>query len=135
MHSLWRQIPSGRLRADNLIRKNISNGAEKIIQGFFEIAGIPVIALQSESMIRISAISGMNDSQVIFRSNEDCDQWEARADGSGVVGSGLLVGNGGNIIANQDVSFDVNNTELTNGDKSYPIDVFGHSTAGWSSRQ
>ena len=96
--------------------------------------GIPVISLQSESRTIISGIVGVNDSQVIFRSNEKLDQWEARADGTGTVGVGLLVGSGSAVNENQNVSFDILNTELTNGDKTYPIDVFAHNTAGWSSR-
>jgi hypothetical protein len=135
MNNLWRENTSSRLSSGDLILKAIGNVASLIANSFFELVGLPIITLQSESLLRISAISGVNDSHVIFRSSENCDQWEARADGSGVVGSGLLVGSGGSIVANQDVSFDVDNTELTNGDKAYPIDIFGHSVAGWSSRQ
>lgn len=60
------------------------------------------------------------------------DQWEARADGSGQ-GSGSLVGSGGAVTANSDVSFDVLDEELTGGDKLYRINVYGHSATGrWS---
>jgi hypothetical protein len=93
-----------------------------------------IVTLQSETRNIISAIAGINTSHVVFRTNMDCDQWEARADGNGSFGSGLLVGSGGSISANQDVAFDVDNTELTNGDKTYPIDVFAHTAAGWSNR-
>ena len=135
MKNIWRENSSLRLVSGDLLLKSIGSVSSLIANLFFEIANLPIITLQSESLLRISAISGVNDSQVIFRSNENCDQWEARADGNGSVGSGLLVGNGGSINANQDVSFDVVNTELTNGDKVYPIDVFGHNSAGWNSRQ
>ena len=95
---------------------------------------IPVITLQSETKLKISDETGFTMSTVTFRADQDCDQWEARADGSGTVGSGLLVGSGGAITANSDVQFDVDYTELTNGDKVYVIDVFAHTSGGWSSR-
>lgn len=134
MINVWRRCNGSRLVSGDLTSKVFAGISQFIANAFFEIAGLPVINLQSESMLAISAISGMNDSQVIFRSSEDCDQWEARADGNGQVGVGLLVGSGGSINAGQDVNFDVDNTELTNGDKVYPIDVFGHNAVGWSSR-
>jgi hypothetical protein len=135
MVNVWRKCPSSRLTSADLIKKLLGGISQDVANEFFEIVGAPIITLQSESLSKISAISGVNNSHVVFRSNEDCDQWEARADGTGVVGSGLLVGNGGNITANQDIGFDVDNTELTNGDKIYPVDVFGHNASGWGARQ
>ncbi len=134
MNNLWRRNPSGRLRSGNFLQRFSGYGLEKIVQGFFEIAGIPIIVIQSYTRNKISAVIGMDISTVVFRSNENCDQWEARADGNGQVGVGLLVGNGGSINASQDVNFNVEDQELMNGDKVYPIDVFGHNSAGWSRR-
>jgi hypothetical protein len=127
----------------NLIIQNPRNRPEILnLTGIFNtfsmffggIGGLPVITLQSYSKNKISAITGMDISSVVFKASESCDQWEARADGNGSVGSGLLVGNGGNINANQDINFDIENEELTNGDKSYEIDIFGHNSLGWSSK-
>lgn len=94
-------------------------------------ASVPAISIQSYTKSKISGVATMTTSTVVFRSDVDCDQWEARADGSGN-GQGLLVVSGGAITANTDISFDVVNTELTNGDKSYRINVYGHNAAGWS---
>ena len=99
------------------------------------IVVLPNILILSYTRDRISAIIGVNSSHVVFQVDQNCDMWEARAEGIGSVGSGLLVGNGSRINANSDVAFDVDNTELTDGDKVYPIDVFAHNNAGWSSRQ
>jgi|GEM_PF-3787680 len=134
MINIWRRCNSSRLISGDLTSKVFAGISQLIANAFFEIAGLPVITLQSESRLAISAVTGMDVSNVVFRSSEDCDQWEARADGNGQVGVGLLVGSGGSINANQDVNFDVEDQELTNGDKVYSIDVFGHNAVGWSSR-
>jgi hypothetical protein len=98
------------------------------------VTPIPVVTLQSESLLVISDEIGFITSLVTFRADQNCDQWEARAGGTGVVGSGLLVGSGGSILANADTQFNVDYTELTNGDKVYTIDVFAHTSGGWNSR-
>lgn len=95
---------------------------------------LPTIILQSETRLIISNETGFTTSTVIFQVNKDCGSWEARADGNGTAGSGLLVASGSNILANQYVSFNITYDELTNGDKVYPIDIFAHNSAGWSSR-
>ncbi|MFA5724157.1 MAG: hypothetical protein WC979_07925 [Candidatus Pacearchaeota archaeon] len=137
MINIWRQLPSSRLRADNFIRKDYLPGVEKIVQEFFQSSNaltVPIITLQSYTRSIISSVTGIDISQIMFQSSTDCDQWEARADGNGQVGVGLLVGSGGVIIADQLISFNVDSVELTNGDKVYPIDIFGHNSIGWSSR-
>jgi hypothetical protein len=95
---------------------------------------IPIVYLQSESKIVISDETGFTTSVVTFIVNKDCDQWEARADGNGNPGVGLLVGSGSSIIANVEVSFNVDYNELTNGDKIYSVDVLAHNSVGWSVR-
>jgi hypothetical protein len=107
-----------------------------LLERFLRVLGaaVPIVTLQSETRIKISDEAGATTSTVIFRADQNCDQWEARAGGSGSVGSGLLVGSGGAINANTDTQFDVDWTELTNGDITYPIDVFAHNATGWSVR-
>jgi hypothetical protein len=81
---------------------------------------------------RISAVTGKDVSTVTFQSNQALQAWEARADGNGH-GSGDLVGNGNSLNAWTNAQFDVENEELTWGDKIYRINVYGQNTNGeWS---
>lgn len=120
----------------------------------------PTIKIESFTRSKISKKSGVDSSKVVFSTNQDLVQWEARADGQGV-GQGLLVGSGGSIyrvgdwnsriakygdawdrwgsgdwnqfIDNGTGSFIVDDEELTNGDKAYRINVYGKNQSGeWS---
>ena len=91
-----------------------------------------IIDIVSYTLDKISDEIGHQTSAVIFQANQDLLEWEARADGTGH-GSGLLVGSGTNVNANTDVNFDVDYTELTLGDKTYQINVYGKNSDGiWS---
>lgn len=93
----------------------------------------PIITIISYTKDKISDEEGMTTSYVTFQSNQDLIEWEARADGIGQ-GTGDLVGQGYNVSANTDVTFDVHYTELTSGDKIYRINVYGKNAKGvWSS--
>jgi hypothetical protein len=96
---------------------------------------LPNVSVWSYTQSIISAQVGINDSLVFFTVDKDCDQWEARADGNGNVGVGLLVGSGGPLSKAQVGSFDIVSSELTDGDKVYSIDIFAHNIAGWNSRE
>jgi hypothetical protein len=93
---------------------------------------IPTMFIQSYTKSKISAQSTKDISTVIFQSDQNLLQWEARADGTGQ-GSGLLVGSGGAVTSNTDISFDIENEELTLGDKTYRINIYGQNESGvWS---
>lgn len=92
---------------------------------------VPTIAIQGTPVSKISDETGKTTCSVTFRSTTDCDQWEARAAGTGN-GSGTLVGSGSAISADTDTSFDVTYDELTGGDGAYRINVYGHNATGWT---
>ena len=135
--NIWRKNPSSRISVEYLIKDCLTDSSVGIVNGFWEISGgtpIPIVTLQSYTRIKISDEVGCNTSLVTFRADQNCDQWEARAGGNGTVGVGLLVGSGSAINSGVDVQFNVDWNELTGGDIEYPIDVFAHTSGGWSSR-
>lgn len=93
----------------------------------------PIITILDSDRDKI----GVNDRCTIaFQCDVDLQQWEARAtlneidDGHGV---GLLVESGGTLSANTTAYVYVDSAELTNGDLTYRIDIYGQSTDGtWS---
>lgn len=116
----------------------------------------PTITIKSYSRKRISNKSGVDSVHVVFSTNQDLVQWEARADGQGV-GQGLLVGSGSSLPLESDwksrtelygsywsdwginwndlinyaeTSFIVDDEELTFGDKTYRINVYGKNKDG-----
>ena len=109
---------------------NINYGYPHLLA--FIIITKPTINIISYTLDKISDEVGYQTSTVTFQSDQDLVEWEARADGTGH-GSGLLVGSGGSVTANTDVTFDVDYTELTQGDKTYQINVYGKNSDGiWS---
>lgn len=116
----------------------------------------PKINIDRVTRTRISNKSGVDYVEVFFSSDQDLIEWQARADGSGV-GQGLLVGksigtdwnskaskygaswstwgNGdwNSFIIEDELSFIVEDNELTNGEKTYRINVYGKNENGeWS---
>ena len=90
----------------------------------------PTITIVDYSTDKISSVVGKNECSVTFSSNQDLSQWEVRADGSGV-GSGDLIANGTTVVAEQ--PFVVYYNQLTWGDRTYRINVYGKNTGGvWS---
>ena len=116
----------------------------------------PTINIKSISRTKISRINGVDSSEIVFTTNQDLTEWQARADGQGV-GQGLLVGSGKNLfrvtawstrikeasswnswrntdwnsfIGIAEGSFIVDDEELTNGDKPYRINVYGKNKNG-----
>lgn len=120
---------------NKLIEGKISNtGVDFFNIGYFTqtISTTPTITIQSYTKSKISAQTTQDISTVTFQSDQNLLQWEARADGNGQ-GSGLLVGSGGAVTANTDVTFDIENEELTFGDKIYRINIYGQNESGvWS---
>lgn len=93
----------------------------------------PVPALVTESKLKISQVTDANSSEVVFTSSNDCIAWEARATFGAAatgVGIGLLVGSGTWLAANTPCSFNVDSSELTNGDGAYKITVYVQSVGG-----
>lgn len=92
----------------------------------------PIINIVNFTRSKISAAEDMSTSIVTFQSNVALIEWEARAGGEGL-GQGLLVGSGTTLSASTDQTFDIVNTELTNGDIAYRITIYGQNTEGtWS---
>lgn len=92
---------------------------------------IPVINITYTSTDTISDELGQSVCIVKFQSDVDLLEWEARAGGTGN-GTGYLVGSGGSATANTDIEFEVDYTELTSGDMTYQINVYGRNADGWS---
>jgi hypothetical protein len=92
---------------------------------------VPIITLISYTKSKISDEPGMTLSTVVFRSDVALEQWEARAGGF-ANGQGLLVGSGLTAEPNTDISFDVECSELTEGDKLYRINIYGKNAQGWN---
>lgn len=95
------------------------------------INSTPNITIVSYSFSAISDEVECNKCIVVFKSDVNITQWEARADGNGV-GQGILVGSGNSLSANTEHSFDIDWNELTNGDKQYKINIYGLNENGWS---
>lgn len=97
------------------------------------IKTIPVITVVNFDKSKI----GVNDTCTLtFTSDTDLQSWEVRAttntvdDGHGV---GLLVESGNSLSANVEQKAYIDTSELTNGDLTYRIDVYGLSAdGGWS---
>lgn len=92
---------------------------------------VPIINLISHSKDKISDETGFTTCSVTFQSDVSLLEWEARVGGTGH-GTGVLVGSGTTELANTNVEFDVDYTELTDGDKDYTIYVYGRNADGWS---
>jgi hypothetical protein len=124
---------SSRVSRPALTRNTTTVPTDALLSGFFtsSVISAPVITLQSHTLDKISDETGKTTCTVVFRANLACDQWEARAGGSGQ-GQGLLVGSGAAINANTDTSFDVTYDELTAGEGLYRINVYGHTSGGWN---
>lgn len=89
----------------------------------------PIITITNYTKERISNHPDHDVSVVTFHSDQDLAEWEARADGEGH-GEGILVGIGGTETADEDIEFEVYDEELTQGDKTYRINVYGKNVGG-----
>lgn len=100
------------------------------------VPGAPVITITGQSANRISAVSGKDYCQITFAASKDLAEWEARATASNEGrgrGSGLLVGSGTLLPAGEAGAFYVYASQLTNGDRTYTIAVYGCDEEGnWS---
>lgn len=98
----------------------------------FETSEITV-SVTTYSKTKISSKAGMTASTVLFTVDTTCAAWEARATTSGQTpahGVGLLVGTGGALAAGVAGTFDVDASELTNGDGVYQITIYAKDSAG-----
>lgn len=89
----------------------------------------PIITLINVSTTKISDKITKDICTATFTVDQDILEWEARADGIGQ-GSGLLVGNGGNVLAETEIIFEIENEELTLGDKQYQINIYVKNLEG-----
>lgn len=93
----------------------------------------PTITVSEYTKTTISDETGHTTCAVTFQCDQAATQWEARAT-KGVTpgaGVGLLVGSGNAISADTDVEFDVDYTELTQGDGVYQITVYCYVGGAW----
>lgn len=91
------------------------------------ISSTPIITIVSYSTNKISDEIGKDICTVIFRASLELLSWEARASNETQtpgLGVGLLVGSGGEVIANTDISFDIIDDELTQGDRAYVVTIY-----------
>ena len=106
----------------------------KLFYNIVSITGNPIINIISTSKEVISDEVSVTSSQIVFSCDQAIESWEARATIDGVtpgVGVGFLVGSGGAISASQSISFDVDYTELTQGDVFYTITVYVQIAGVW----
>lgn len=106
----------------------ISNFFRGTINVVSNYAGITVVSYDRS---KISDETGFTVCSVTFTSDKDLLEWEARAGGTGH-GTGLLVGSGSAETADTSIEFEVDYTELTEGDKTYTIYIYGRNSNGWS---
>lgn len=115
----------------------------------------PLINITSVSRNKIGILSGMDIVNATFSSDQDLQYWEVRADGAGV-GQGDLVESSqitnnfayldtvqwaeqdseqwraaeSVLLSDTDQSIQIDNEELTWGDKSYRINIYGKNMSG-----
>jgi len=91
--------------------------------------------LSNTPVSKISDETGKDSCEVKFQCDKDFDEWEARATTSAQTpgqGVGLLVGSGdAGYSADTDVTFYVDDEELTSGDVLYTITIFVKKDGSW----
>lgn len=96
----------------------------------------PVVTVGTPSRTIISDETNYDQATCSFSCNLAVAEWDARATLSGVTparGVGLLVESGSTLTTGSNATIIVDNEELTNGDGTYTITVWAHSTNGmWS---
>lgn len=93
----------------------------------------PTITIGIPDRLRISDETNQNECLCTFTSDQDLVQWEARAVKNGVTpsrGTGLLVESGTNLSAGTQATISVLDSELTDGDGTYLIAVYGCNAGG-----
>lgn len=100
------------------------------------VAVPPVITIQTPTRLVISSVSGYSYCTCGFTADQDLSKWEARATLGGVTparGVGLLVESGTTLTQGDGGLVTVDASELTNGDGTYTITIYGRNTYGyWS---
>ena len=93
----------------------------------------PVITIGTPDKTRISDESGHDECVCIFTADQALVYWEARAVKNGVTpqrGVGVLVETGSNLAAGEQGRISVVDEELTSGDGTYLIAVYGQNGGG-----
>ena len=94
----------------------------------------PEISISNVSMYKISDEVGKNTCSVLFTCSAYVSQWEARATNETITpeyGAGLLIGSGTNVNPDTETSFDVDYSELTQGDRVYTIRIYVQVEGSW----
>ena len=128
----------GRFIRENATATWMNSATTIAINSFFGIVAtgsVPVITITNSPVAKISDETGKTTCTVNFTCDIDITQWEARATNgtSPAQGVGLLVGsyNGTSVSAGTQQTFDVTYDELTNGDLTYQITVYGYANGVW----
>jgi hypothetical protein len=93
----------------------------------------PTISITAHDRDKVSGQSGRDVCTVTFQSDIALQAWEAREAGSGH-GTGTLVDSGTTLAANTPQQFTILDEEISGGDGTYRITVYGQSaaTGEWS---
>lgn len=112
-------------------------GMTVTIQYQYEVADElppPTITIISQSVAKISSVSGYDVCVVKFTSDQALSYWEARATTTGATGHGVgTLVESGTLSEGATGTINVENEELINGDTNYTISIFGQGETGkWS---
>lgn len=126
---------------DNVLLRQSDNGQTSIYR--LEVITLPqdIGAIVPEFNITNTPITKISDEITVDSclvefscTNTDIDSWEARATTDAQTpsqGVGLLVGSGSSVLQNVTASFNVDDEELTGGDREYTITIYVQSGGVW----
>jgi len=123
---LYHRIDRRSITETNSIDNNLFT---LMLNEFFQIVVTVEINIESISSFKISNQVGKQTSTVVFTTNQTVDAWEARATNETVTAenrAGALVGSG-----TIDRTFDVDHTEVSEGDRTYTIRVYVQVGGVW----
>lgn len=96
----------------------------------------PVSIYVSESVTKVSPVTGHTTTIVTWNVNEDCQAWQIRevaATTTPIASAGLLVKSGGSVPANTDQTTSITYADLSSGDGAKLLKIFTQDLAGnWS---
>lgn len=125
-----------RVNRQNLTPQSNNNIYPVLLDEFFGISmsNSPLVNILSFTKNKISDEIGHTTCDVIFNCDGTISQWEARATNETILpqyGAGLLVGSGSGFSPNQQYSFNVDYSELTQGDREYKITIYVQVEGVW----
>ena len=136
MATLRFPIQTNRINRLNSTKGYLNNIEVVAVGAFFGVTVItsPIVNIISFSKAKISDENTQSICNVVFNCNTSITAWEARATNETITpiyGAGLLVGSGTALTANTTTSFDVDYSELTQGDRVYTISIYVQYDGSW----